>query len=174
MKFWNFFWFLFSLSNWKANFKFEFPFSVKIENWILCLFHFKKIFVWVLIWSVKWPKLPFKNESFHQILLKIENKYQMLIFISIEFWSASAIFEFRFLFNYQVKLNFWICFKITSKNDIYFRPRLFLSTNCYKGLSKGCWIKKDILSSFYFFNSFIRQQWIRLKQKKCVTFSSRK
>ena len=48
-------------------------------------------------------------------------------------------------------LNFRICIKIISKNDIYFRPRLFISTNCCKVLSKGFWIEKGIVSCFLFF-----------------------
>ena len=37
------------------------------------------------------------------------------------------------------------------------------STNCCKGLTKKLRIERNILNCFYFFNSFIKQQWIRYK-----------
>ena len=54
-----------------------------------------------------------------------------------------------------VMLNFRICGKVISG------PGYFFSTNCFKGLIKGFWIERDILSCFYFFNAFIQEQWIR-------------
>ena len=125
-------------------------FQQKLKKKFCFRFFFRDFFfAQVLTWSAKSPKLPLKTNPFIYLIFVflIEKKSRILIFVSIEFSNANAIFEFRFPF-LLLKLNFWICIKTVSKNDIYFRPRVFFSTSCHKGLSKGFLIEKDIVSSF--------------------------
>ena len=167
----------------KSKNKFQIRISIFNKNWkmnfVVCFlrdFFFAESFSDQLIHL----SFPWKKESFHEfsIFWNIENKSrisnQILIksnFIQILKFKCNFWISFFFL---TVKFNFQICIKIISKNDIFFRPRLLFSTNCWKGLSKEFWIEKVIVSCFYFFDSFIQQQWIRCTQKKCVTFSLRK
>ena len=141
-------------------------------------------FCWFLYESFSVPK-HFSYQSHH---LNYPWKTNYLIYfhffkkqrIKLKFWFLFKLnFEIQmqllnFVFFSIVKMNFSICIKVIFKHNIYFRLRLFFSSNSCRGLRKVFWIEKDIVSCFQFVDLFIQEQCIRGKWKKCVTFYLRK
>ena len=85
-------------------------------------------------------------------------------FVLIEIWNSNSCF-LNFAFVSIAKLNFCICIKFISKNNIYFRSSrfFFFSISRCWGLSKRFSVEKGVASCFNFFYSFIQKQWIRCK-----------
>ena len=152
----NFFRFSFSLSNWKTKFQSQFRFSIKIEKWISVLFFYEIFPCWSTPLTSYVTLITLIKRTFSFIFNFLKNRKQISNFHfclnQILKFKCSFWMSFFFLI---VMLNFRICDKVFSG------PGYFFSTYCFRSLSKGFWIERDILSCFYFFNTFIQEQWIR-------------